>query len=165
MEALETQLWDFIDGVMDPRDAEYLHQRILIEPETAQLYQKLMALSIQLKAIENDEPSMSFSRNVMDKIATELPPVKMKTQIDHRIIFAVTALFIVSLITMFAFTLENASFQTYFSIPNIKMIDFSSMPTGIAMKVFLFINIVLALICLDTLFRQKLRATKKRPTN
>lgn len=165
MDTLETQLWDYIDGVLAPQDAENLYQRILMEPKTGKLYQELMALSLQLQGIKADEPSMSFSRNVMDKIGTELPPIALTTHIDKRIIFSVAALFIISLTIVFIYTLANTSFQTTMNIPSLEIIKFGNLSSGLALKAFLFIDVLLALFCIDAVLRQNLNATKKRSTN
>lgn len=164
MEILESQLWDYIDGVSSPQESEIIHQRILINPDIEKRYSELLALSKQLSAIELDAPSMSFSRNVLDKLAGELAPVALKSQTDKRIIYSIGAFFVITLAALLVYSFDTASLQANVRIPNLGVAQIHQLSSGISVKAFILIDILLALFCMDAALRKNLHETKKRPT-
>lgn len=58
--------------------------------------------------MELDEPSMSFTRNVMEAVALQPAPVSLKTKVDNQIIFSIAAFFVLSILAMvgYMFTIQ-----------------------------------------------------------
>lgn len=109
-----------------------------------------------LKNMEVEEPSMSFTRNVMEQVKLERAPISLKTRVDKRIIYSIAAIFVAFIVGVFVYAIANTS-VTY-KLPEVKMdlsgaVDKTLTPGFLA--VFLFIDVIIALIYFDSILRRK----------
>ncbi|ETZ19380.1 hypothetical protein [Pedobacter sp. V48] len=109
-----------------------------------------------LKGMEMEEPSMSFTRNVMEQIKLEKQPVALKTRVDNRIIYGIAAIFGAFIAGVFIYAIANST-ATY-ELPKLKIdltgaVDKTLTPGFLT--AFLFIDVVIALIYFDSILRRK----------
>jgi hypothetical protein len=163
MTTQEEQLWNYIDGNCSEMDREAIEARLATDMLFNNLYQQLLDLNqIIAEETEIDEPSMSFTRNVMDKVQTEIAPVKLRTRVDSRIIYAIGGFFSITLLSILVYAFAVTDFtlgkvvQFDFDADIDKLID----PT--VMMVFLFVNAGLLLVYLDFYLRKGLKKTQKK---
>ena len=109
-----------------------------------------------LKGMEMEEPSMSFTRNVMEQIKLEKQPVALKTRVDNRIIYGIAAIFGAFIAGVFIYAIGNST-VTY-ELPKVKIdltgaVDKTLTPGFLT--AFLFIDVVIALIYFDSILRRK----------
>jgi len=109
-----------------------------------------------LKDMELEEPSMSFTRNVMEQIKLEKAPISLKTRVDNRIIYGISAIFATFIVGVFIYAIVNTSFTH--QLPEVK-IDLSgavnkALTPGFLVA-FLFIDVIIALIYFDSILRRK----------
>lgn len=109
-----------------------------------------------LKGMEMEEPSMSFTRNVMEQIKLEKQPVALKTRVDNRIIYGIAAIFGAFIAGVFIYAIGNSA-VTY-ELPKVKIdltgaVDKTLTPGFLT--AFLFIDVVIALIYFDSILRRK----------
>nr|WP_068889749.1 hypothetical protein [Pedobacter panaciterrae] len=107
-----------------------------------------------LKGMEMEEPSMSFTRNVMEQVKLETHPAALKTRVDHRIIYGIAAIFGVFIVGVLAYAFANSS-ATY-QLPEVKInlsgaVDKTLTPGFLI--AFLFVDVIIALICFDSILR------------
>lgn len=158
MKTIEEEIWEYIDGVCDPAQCLELKAKIDSDPLYHKTYAELMQVHELISAEELDEPSMSFTRNVMEQVNVEIAPVALKTKVDHRIIYAIGGFFILSILAIFIYAIMNSTY----SMPEFKMpqwnfnMAMSAEATSLSMKVFLFLDLVLALIYFDRYIRRVL---------
>jgi hypothetical protein len=107
---------------------------------------------------------MSFNRNVMEQVSLEIAPISLKTKVDNRIIYGISAFFMLSLISLLVYVVLNTSFESLhnvnFKLPDFNFsnsIDIESAATKAGLQAFFFIDIILGLVYLDRLLRKKLR--------
>jgi len=113
--------------------------------------EKLAAL---LKDMEMEEPSMSFTRNVMDQIDLEIPPVALSTKVDHRIIIGISSVFILGIMVVLGYALMESSLS--YTLPKIDLqINIDQAIASNVLKVFLFVDLVIGLLYFDRLLRTK----------
>lgn len=109
-----------------------------------------------LKGMELEEPSMSFTRNVMEQVKLERAPVSLKTRVDNRIIYGIAAIFGAFIVGVLIYAIANTS-ATY-KLPEVKL-DLSgavnkTLTPGFLMA-FLFVDVIIALIYFDSILRRK----------
>ena len=115
----------------------------------------------ELSKTDLDEPSMSFTRNVMEQVNLELKPVALKTKVDHRIIYSIGGFFIVAILMIFGYVIATANWSFKFDLPQINFDLYESkIITPTTIKIFLMVDVILALIYIDGLLRKN-RAQKK----
>lgn len=161
MNRIEEQLWDYIDGNCTPEESAAIAEKIAVNIQYHKTYQELLAVHAELNKIDFEEPSMSFTRNVMEKVDLELPPVALKTKVDQRIVQVISGLFILSILTVLGYTISKMSID--FKLPEWNYhFDSSKIVTPVSIQLFIITDVILALIYLDSYLRKgKLKAQKK----
>ena len=109
-----------------------------------------------LKGMELEEPSMSFTRNVMEQVKLEKLPVSLKTRVDNRIIYGIAAVFGAFIAGVIIYAIANTTAS--YKLPELKM-DFSEAVyktlTPEFLIAFLFIDVIIALVYFDSILRRK----------
>ncbi|WP_316843370.1 hypothetical protein [Pedobacter psychrodurus] len=156
MNTIEQQLWDYIDGNLDETSKKAIEEKIASDAEIKSQYDDLLKFNSSFEGIDLDEPSMSFTRNVMESVALVPAPVAMKTKVDKKIIYGIGGFFVISLAALFGYVLYNSNL----SMPDFDMnVDFDfkldQYITPTAVYSFLFADLVIGLIFLDQFLRKK----------
>lgn len=158
MKTIDEEIWDYIDGSCDAAESERITAKIATDERYARSYQELVKLNTMMAADELDEPSMSFSRNVMDAVALEIAPKKLTTRVNNKIIYSIAAFFILSIVAIFVYVLANSTPSgTEFKMPSLSLrFDLSQMLSPLYMKIFLMFDLTLLLLYMDRLIRRKM---------
>lgn len=161
MNIIEQRIWDYLDGTCNPQERKAIEHLIETDPLYAQSFRELKLLNEDLSAgVELDEPSMSFTRNVMEKIALEPVPGSIKSLIDKRIIYGIAAFFVVTIAALLVVLLSQVDWAqpVKSSIPQYKVpeVDFSQYFNSTFLKTFFFADIVLGLYMLDSVLRKRM---------
>lgn len=156
MNTIEQQLWDYIDGNLDEFSKKTIEEKIESNAGIKIQYEELLKLNSAFNTLDLDEPSMSFTRNVMESIALAPAPVAMKTKVDEKIIYAIGGFFIVSLLSLFGYVLYNSNLsmpKLGFNVTLNFNLDQYITPT--VLYSFLFFDLVIGLVFLDQFLRKK----------
>lgn len=156
MNTIEQQLWDYIDGNLDEFSKKTIEEKIESNAGIKIQYEELLKLNSAFNALDLDEPSMSFTKNVMESIALAPAPVAMKTKVDEKIIYAIGGFFIVSLLSLFGYVLYNSNLsmpKLGFNVTLNFNLDQYITPT--VLYSFLFFDLVIGLVFLDQFLRKK----------
>lgn len=163
MNTIEEQLWNYIDGNCSVAENAEIEAKIDVDIRYSSMYKELLAVQSQLNLLDFEEPSMSFTRNVMDKINLELKPVALKTKVDQRIIYAIGGFFLIAIFAILGYVISMANFTVSFKLPQINFSLYESKminPTSI--KVFVMLDVVLALLYLDSFLRKRNNESQKK---
>ena len=157
MNTIEQQLWDYIDGNLDEIQRKIIEEKIESDATVKLQYEELLNLNFAFSEMELDEPSMSFTRNVMESVALEPAPISLKTKVDTRIIFSIGGFFVISILTLLGYVLYNSTFTMPDFGENFTA-DFNldKYITPTAMYVFIGFDIVIGLVFMDYVLRRKL---------
>lgn len=158
MKTIEEQIWDYIDGSCDADQRSTIAALIDTDPVYRSTYQELNQIHQMLASEPLDEPSMSFTRNVMEKVQLEVAPVSLKTKVDNKIIYAIGGFFLLSILSIFIYAIINTRGSAMeFTLPEVNFsIDITRYVTPLAVKIFLFVDLVLALMYFDRLLRRRI---------
>lgn len=163
MNTTEELLWDYLDGRCMPEIKLKIETRLLTDDEFRRSYEELSSLHHTLQGMESDEPSMSFSRNVMDRVLLEPAPVTMKTHVDRRIIYGIGLILTAGLVAMLGYAIANSNWdrESYISIPKVSMNWGKYINSG-SITAFLFVDVAIGLLYIDSLLRKgKINSQKK----
>ncbi|ALL04133.1 hypothetical protein AQ505_00655 [Pedobacter sp. PACM 27299] len=159
MITIEEEIWDYIDGSSSQEQQLAVEAKIASDPVYRSLYQEFLEINKEMSGLGLEEPSMSFTRNVMEQVKLEIAPVSMKTKVDKRIIYSISGFFIFSMLAIVTyivansdFTFQDAKFGKLFSSGQL---DFSKYFTPTFIKIFLFVDVLLAFAYLDSFLRTK----------
>jgi hypothetical protein len=155
-EAIEAQLWDYIDGTCSAPDKERISALIATDITWSGIFNELALLHRSIVAhTESEQPSMRFTKNVMDAVGKAHIAPATKKYINSSVIKGIAALFIAVIIATIGYALVSVNW-TPNSDTNIKInFDISGLFNSAFFNTFIMVNIVLALVLLDSLLRRK----------
>lgn len=157
----EESLWDYIDGRLTADEHTRIGQLIAEDAAWRAQYQDLLEVQQWLQQSELEEPSMRFSKNVMDEIArTQISPAA-NSYINKNIIRGLTIFFLTMIAGFLIYGFGQLDFSASGSekLPvDITNIDYSVFFNNDYLNAFMLLNIVLGL----WLFDQFLSSRRKR---
>ena len=163
MNIIEEDLWNYIDGNCTSDEKLEIEIKIKANLQYSVTYKALLLVHKELNNLAFEEPSMSFTRNVMDQVKLELKPVALKTKVDNRIIYSIAAFFILTFAAIFGYVISTIDLSFNFKLPqfNLDLYEHKIInPTSI--KVFLMIDLVLALLYMDSFLRKRNHNIRKK---
>jgi hypothetical protein len=162
---MEQQLWDLIDGNLLPADKTIVENLVKENAEWRSKYQELLEVNKLLHSTELDAPSMRFTKNVMEEIAKLHIAPATKTYINKKIIYGISAFFIIMIIgfLIYGFGMVNwsSNAETDKTITqNVNRIDYSIFFSNTWVNVLMMINVVIGLVLLDNYLGRKRKAMR-----
>ncbi|MBS1933221.1 MAG: hypothetical protein JST96_04425 [Bacteroidetes bacterium] len=165
---IEERLWDYIDGLSSAEEKTAIEKLIAENLEWKRKYSELLEVNQVMSATELDEPSMRFSKNVMEEIAKYKVAPATRSYFNKKIIWGIGGIFVVMLLgfLIFAFSqvhlsatdFQNAAPSKY----DISKVDWSKFFNSGYTTVFMLINVVLGLVLLDMYLQRKKNALKHK---
>jgi hypothetical protein len=155
---IEERLWEFIDGQVQGEEKSIIEKLLQSSLEWKEKYRELLDLHHSIQSTTLDEPSMRFTKNVMEGIAKYYIAPATKTYINKKIVWGIAAFFIV-LITgflIYGFGQVNWSDTGGSSMSlGLDKIDFSKFFNNTWINIFVMVNLVLGLFFLDRFLASK----------
>jgi len=151
---METTLWNYIDGTMDPAERAQVEQLLQTEP----LWQTSYAALLEVHRLMQDstaleQPSLRFTRNVMEEIARLHIVPAAKKYINPYIIRGIGAFFLVTIASLLIFALAQIDWHqpasTVSFIFNPSRLNWAHLFSNTYINLLMMANIVLALMLLD----------------
>ena len=159
MNNIEEELWNYLDGLGSAQERERISHLIATDKTYQHKYEELLSFSKELESIELDAPPMAFTYNVMETIRNQEASKPLKAAIDDRIMKAIAAFFIVSILVVLGIALADTNWSAVagskINIPlNLHMPSLKGILNTGALKGFVFFDIVLALYLFDGYLRK-----------
>ena len=166
---MEEQIWNYIDGNASEKEISFIEHIIATDMEWQKKYRELLEVNQLLKTdLELEQPSLRFSKNVMEQIK-ELKPARATVQyINKTIIRSIAAFFILTIagFLVYGFTQINwATAKGTSPLPfelqslNFDKLNFSKLMSSTWINLVLMINVVLGLLLLDSYLRRKKKSS------
>lgn len=155
---IEERLWNYIDGTSAATEKSAVEQLLQSNAEWKSKYHELLEVNKLLQSSELEQPSMRFTKNVMEEIAKLHIAPATKTYINKRIIWGIGIFFITLIIgfIVYGIGLINWSEPGNTTISdNLNKVNFSKIFSNTYVNVFMMINVVLGLFLLDRYLANK----------
>ena len=164
-DAIDARLWEYIDGAGTAEERSVIDKLITADLEWKQKYQQLLDTQQLLKSAELEEPSMRFTKNIMEEISRYHIAPATKNYINKKIIWGIGAFFITVIVAFTVYMLSQLDWSGAGSngtLPvDIPKIDFSKMFNNTIVNIFMMLNVVLGLMFLDRYLANKRKAAHK----
>ena len=161
---MEKRLWDYIDGHSSADERSVIEKLLESNLEWKAKYHELLEAHKLIQSSELEEPSMRFTKNVMEEIAKLHIAPATKTYINKKIIWGIASFFILLfagfLIYGFGQIDWNAKGDNSFSV-DFSKVDISKFFNNTYVNVFMMINVVLGLFLLDNYLSNKRKKFRK----
>ncbi len=162
---IEQRLWDYIDGTSSAAEKTVIEKLIAGNAEWKNKYKELFEINSLLTAGELEEPSMRFTKNVMEEINRLYIAPAGKKYINKNIIRGI-GIFFITLITGFLIygfgQMDWSAGSGDSKLPfDLSKIDLSKFFNNSYVTGFMMINIILGLVLLDSYFKKRREQWKK----
>ena len=155
---IEQQLWSYIDGDSSSEERSMIDKLLQSNLEWKNKYNELLEIHLLMNAAELEQPSLRFTKNVMEKIAQYHIAPATKNYINKRIIWGI-ATFFITLITgflIYGFAQIDWNAQSDTSLPvDLSQVDFSKIFNNNFVNGFMMVNVLLGLVLLDRILANK----------
>lgn len=157
---MEERLWNYLDGACDAGEKSAIEQLLDSNVEWRSKYQELLDVHQLLTATELDEPSMRFSRNVMEEITRLQIAPATKTYINKKIIYGIGAFFLIMIVGFLAYGMSQIDWSAGSNSKSVIPIDFDKVNFSVFfnntyVNMFMMLNVVLGLMLLDKYLANK----------
>lgn len=146
-EELETLLWDYADGRCTAEEATFVQQLLQKDAQWQARYEALRSFNESMNVAELEQPSMRFTKNVMDAITQQKP-----VHISQRswVVWALGVFFvaIIAIGFFWAVTSDSSSSTGRFTLP-----EWSLNNRGLL--AFLLGDVVVALLLMDQIVKKR----------
>lgn len=157
---IEERLWAYIDG-LSPADEKSVVETLIREnAQWRALYRELLQMHQSLTAVELEEPSLRFTKNVMEEIARHHIAPATKTYINQKIIWGIAAFFVLSIAGFLVYGFSQVDWTSAGATTNpfgvdLTKVNYGSLFNSTVMNVFMMLNAVLGLMLLDRFLSNK----------
>lgn len=158
----EERLWDYIDGLGSPEERAAVEALLAGDKAARDLYAALSALQGGLESHELEEPSMRFTKNVMEAVAQKSIAPATSTYVSKRLIRGIAAAFLVVIGALLgyvfflgrdAFAPVAGSQAPVVRLPTYTLPDWHI--SGAYMSAFMLLAVVSGFVLLDLFLRRK----------
>ncbi|HVZ57212.1 MAG TPA: hypothetical protein VG870_11180 [Chitinophagaceae bacterium] len=150
---MEERLWDYIDGRIPAGERSLVSQLIESDMDWKAKYRELLELHDLVHATELQEPSLRFTKNVMEEIAKYQIAPATKSYINKKIIWGIGLFFITLIVGFLVYGFSQVDWSATSSGTSQYLdwsrIDFSKFFNNTYVNVFMMVNAVLGLMLLD----------------
>ena len=162
---IEQQLWAYIDRVSSHEERAATEKLIATNLEWKSKYQELLEVHQLISAAEIEQPSMRFTKNVMEKIAQYHIAPATKNYINNKIIWGIAGFFftLIAAFLVYGFAQVDWNFQDN-SKPLIVLstLEISKVFNNNFVNGFMMVNVLLGLVLLDRVLANKRKKFQKQ---
>jgi len=159
---MEERLWDYIDGLSSPAEQSAIDGLIAANLEWQRKYRELLEVHEAMRTTELEEPSMRFTKNVMEEIARYQVAPATRNYINKNIIRSIGAFFLlmiggffIYILGQFKWSANNSSSIVQQYNLNADRLNWGKALSGPYATIFVMIMVVLGLVLLDTYLQRK----------
>ena len=161
---IEKQLWDYIDGLSSIEERTSIEKLLHSNIEWKNKYHELLEIQEVMRSAELEQPSMRFTKNVMEEIAKLHIAPATKNYINKRIIWGIGAFFITVMVSFLIYGFAQMDWNLQDNskpIVDLSKFDYNRIFNNNLVNVFMMINVVLGLVLLDRVLANKRKKFQK----
>lgn len=164
-EGMEDRLWEYIDGSVSVEERSFLEKLLVDNQQWKDKYHELLEIHQLVHSSALEEPSMRFTKNVMEEIAKYQIAPATRTYIDKKIIWGIGIFFITLILGFLIYGFSQVNWSTDAGdsgrIADVTNVDYSKFFNNTYVNIFMGINVVLALMLLDRYLASKKKQIHK----
>lgn len=162
---MEGRLWEYIDGSGSVEERSVIEKLLTDNQQWKEKYRELLEINQLVQTSSLEEPSMRFTKNVMEEIAKYHIAPATRTYIDKKIVWGIGIFFITLILGFLIYGFSQVNWNTDAGegrrIVDVTNVDYSKFFNNTYVSVFMGINVVLALMLLDRFLAAKKKQIHK----
>ena len=163
-QTMEEKLWDYIDGLTPVNEKSVIEHLLENDAAWKSRYRELLELHQLVRSSELDNPSLRFTKNVMEEIARLHIAPATNNYINKKIIWSIGFFFIALLVGFLVYgfgQMDWSAGEESTISENLGKVDISRFFSNTWVNVFMMINVVLGLGLLDNYLSNKRKQFQK----
>jgi hypothetical protein len=164
-DGIEGRLWEYIDGSGSVEERSVIEKLLAENQQWKDKYRELLEVHQLVQTSSLEEPSMRFTKNVMEEIAKYHIAPATRTYIDKKIIWGIGIFFITLIIGFLVYGFSQVNWSTDAGdsgrIVDVTNVDYSKFFNNTYVNVFMGINVILGLMLLDRFLASKKKQIHK----
>ena|ERR1022692_1085842 len=160
---IEERLWDYIDGSSNADEKSAIEKLIQSNLEWKHKYHELLEAHQLMQSTELEEPSMRFTKNVMEEIAKYHVAPATRSYINKKIIWGIGGFFILMIAGFLIYSLAQINWAAESATPKIlteynntmDKVNWGRFFNNTYTNIFMMVNVVLGLMMLDIYLTRK----------
>jgi len=162
---IEVRLWEYIDGLSSNEEKTVIEKLVSENAEWKAKYHELLEVHQSLNLVELEEPSLRFTKNVMEEIAKYQIAPATKTYINSKVIWGIGIFFLTMIVGFLVYGIGQIDWTTAGDSKStlgvdLTKIDYSQMFNSNLMNGVMMLNVVLGLVLLDRFLSNKNKRLK-----
>jgi hypothetical protein len=156
--SMEEQLWSYIDGFSSPEEKSAIEKLMQTNMEWKNKYHELLEAHLLMKSAELEQPSMRFTKNVMEQIAKYHIAPATKSYINKKIVWGIGVFFLMLIVGFLVYGLGQINWAApgENKLPvDFSKIDYSKIFKNNYVNVFMMVNVVIGLVLFDRILANK----------
>jgi len=153
-EEIEMQLWDYIDNRCNHEERSRIAALIAGNAVWKKVYDELVSANEIFKTTEAEQPSLRFTKNIMDALGTENVAPRSARYLNHRFIKGIAASIIACMSALLIYLLAIADWSLTTPVVRRRINTDWLFNTGVQ-QVILIIIVILGLLLADSLLRRR----------
>lgn len=164
---MEGKLWEYIDGLGIIAERAAIERLLMEHAAWRAKYNELLELHQMVMSAEPEQPSMRFSRNVMEEIGKYHIAPATRNYINKKIIWGIAAFFLTVIAGFLIYAISQAApaatvSGSGFGGVDFNQVDYSRVFSNNFVNGFMMLNIVLGLMLLDRYLAQQKGAWQQK---
>jgi hypothetical protein len=157
---IEISLWEYIDGFSTPEERSKIDRLIHENSEWKSKYHELLEIHHSVNLVELEQPSLRFTKNVMEEIGRLQIAPAAKQYINSKVVWGIGAFFLTVIVAFVVYGVAQVDWSANSELQSgvvdkITSADYSKMFNNTFVNGFLMLNVVLGLLLFDRYLSDK----------
>lgn len=157
---IEFRLWEYIDGSGNTEERSAVEKLVAENAEWRAKYHELLEVHRSISLVELEQPSLRFTKNVMEEIARLHINPAAKQYINNKVIWGIGAFFLTVIVAFLVYGLSQIDWSASENVNSglldkITDADYSKMFNNTFVNIFMMLNVVLGLMLFDRYLNNK----------
>jgi len=161
---IEETLWNYIDGSLGEEETTVVEKLLQSDATWKSKYEDLLEVhTLMLGNIGLEQPSMRFTRNVMEEISRQYITPATSSYINKYVIRGIGLFFLISIVGLLVYGFGQVNWAEAGSATAIDRLDWSRIYNSSYANIIIIANILLGLMLLDMVLTRKKRKIAANP--
>jgi hypothetical protein len=157
---MEARLWEYIDGADEPADHSTIEKLIAENALWKAKYHELLELHQSINLTGLEQPSLRFTKNVMEEISKYQITPAARNYINNKVIWGIGIFFLAMILGILVYGIAQIDWSAASNSKSalgidLNKVDYSRIFNNSFVNIFMMLNVILGLFLLDRYLSNK----------
>jgi hypothetical protein len=157
---MEERIWAYIDGISDAKEKAAVEKLLQTDPAWKKCHESILDMDRAFRAVSLEEPSMRFTKNVMEQVASLKVAPATKSYVNKKIVYGIGGFFLLLITATLAWVIPQLDFSQAhpesipMKLPDMS-VDWNRYLNATTLNIFFILDAVVALFFLDRYLQRR----------